>query len=1266
VQSGGPGKKPVTTNVVEIRVLPAPKLGWIPFNGEDPAQSLPRSYMKDETTTGLMVNFDIPGMFAYEIKRDGVIYQRLSIPGQATLLSAGKPDVPIMGQVVEVPYDVNLGIEVVKAKSITLNNYNVYPGQILVDQPAGPPVRPFALDKHTYLTDAYFPERPAVITAEDIGIIRGHRLVFFKVNPIQFNPMTRELKAYSNIEVRITYDRPAQIRRVARRIESPSFEKLLKALVLNYKAPNRFGQTDVHGIVALTEAGCSVIPSLAPPAHAQARVPGCDYLILTHGNFYTNPQDPNNPLNRLRDWKQRKGLTVRIVDVASLSGGATAAAIRAYLQNAYDTWYPVPAYVLLIGDYDLVPTDLGGVVHPDHGAATATDLPYAQVDGADYFPDLFMGRLSVDTMPQLTAVVDKILSYEQNPPANPNYYRDTSLVAEFEDSGSSPNDGREERPWIENVEDVRTFLQNNQYVVDRIYATNSGFPPQSPATPSPLQYSNGHALPNALLVPNYGWTGGPADISNAINAGRFLVTYRNHAGQTDWTRPSFTTGNIAALANIGLPSVVFSIACQSGWFDDPVTECFCEEFLRLGNQRGAVAILGATRNSYSGWNDYLMFGLYKAIWPAYAPNPDWSTADIWVPHPGIPVRETSPLYQMGQIHTFGKAFMANGYVASTERRLTFEMYHLFGDPEMPVWTREPAAFQVDCPEGIGSTGTQDFIVKATDNATGLPVENAVVTLMSSGTLVSSQFTNPDGVARFTGTYAPGDLNLTITAHNYRPYQGVIKVSSAGADLSPLEPTDGPVNQAIHVKGQNFAGNENVDIYLGNQLVKTQAATGGSFGQANDVDITIPAAYPLGLVNVWVKGQTSPGNRYAVDVFQVRQANLVDLYLYSQWDENTWTLHPGDNPTWDNPDIQLYDGANKVDSNNLVVGHEYLIKVTVHNAKNFEAKKVKVNLRWVQFGAGQPNSAWTPITPAPEVDVPANGTKEAEAHWTPAVTGHVCLQAELYHVEDINSANNKGQENCHVGPTSSPARVPFKIWNPTDKAAAMFLEVRQMSPAQPIWKTTVEHPDPQIVPPGGSTEGTVIIEPVQPSDCRQPADFALTGFIAGQVVGGVNFRISCGPEGLVGVGAAPWKCCLLWGVFLAALIAAIVFLAAALAGVWWAWQALAAAGFVLAVAGLFLLSSCVPAWWRCCAFWLLFGFGLVSALTLLICAVYAKKMMLWSAFAIVFAATAFLGWLLIAYCDAYYLVVGGFLLALLLLALMGFRQFRASAKIAQVD
>ncbi len=575
--------------------------------------------MKDETTSGILINFDVPGMFAREVEREGVMYHRLSIPGHAALTNFGEPELPIVGQIVEVPLGADLDIDVYKSESIYLNNYNVYPAQPPEVDTEPEPDAPFVLSEEIYTNDSYYPGELADFEAKDIGIIRGHRVLFLKVNPVQYNPTTKMIEAFSNIEVRIQYDHPAQIQRIDSRLDSPAFERLLEASVLNYKGLDRFPMPDPT-------------PS---PGEAQGRT-GCDYLILTHPDFYA-PKDPNNPLVRFRNWKQRKGYVTKTVDVTTLPLGNTTASIQDYIQDAYDHWEIVPTYILLVGDSEFIPTNYGAnhPFTPYGGAQVGTDLYYATVHGTDYFPDILLGRLSVDTLGEAEDVIDKIMNYERNPSNVADYYNNASLVALFEDDtdfagDSEPEDGIEDRIWIEAVEEIRTHLLNKGYGVQRIYATSSGFP-GDPASSIPDEYEDGTTLPAELQNANgFAWDGDTDDIEDAINNGRFLITYRDHGGRGSWSHPAFTRADVDGLNNSLRMPVIFSIACENGWFDNETdaaglgtaanSECVCEHFLRHDNG-GAIAIIGSTRVSWTGPNDFLMFGLNKAIWPDFIPNP---------------------------------------------------------------------------------------------------------------------------------------------------------------------------------------------------------------------------------------------------------------------------------------------------------------------------------------------------------------------------------------------------------------------------------------------------------------------------------------------------------------------------------------------------------------------------------------------------------------------------------------------------------------------
>ena len=334
------------------------------------------------------------------------------------------------------------------------------------------------------------------------------------------------------------------------------------------------------------------------------------------------------------------------------------------------------------------------------------------------------------------------------------------------------------------------------------------------------------------------------------------------------------------------------------------------------------------------------------------------------------------------------------------------------------------------------------------------------------------------------------------------------------------PDNGIVNHPFNIGGHKFSGSEDVNLYFDENLLDTKTTTAqGKFGQVGveNYSLTVPSGQPLGPVNVLAHGKNS--GRYAVDVFQVRTANPIDLYTYSQWDNTTWHLHSQGQRVWDNPEIQLYDSSgNPVASNNLQVGSNYTIKARIHNDTAYNAQAVKVTFKWANFGVGQPDRVWDHIRTVP-IDVPAHQVKEAQVPWSPPSTGHLCLLIEIYHVEDVNTANNKGQENCHVGPTSSPAVVDFEVWNPTPKPAMVYLELRQIMPkpddtneemSKLVWASWLKHPDPQLIPPGRMRNATVIIDPdkaIKPVRPGQKADFVLTGYINGEMIGGVHFTIT---------------------------------------------------------------------------------------------------------------------------------------------------------------
>jgi hypothetical protein len=1081
------GSAGYNTNAVETVVCNPPRDGWVPFRKDAKEGEPSRLVMKEATTLGLMVNVDVPGMWVRTIKTGGSVYQRLFLPAHGSTTDVGRPELPEVGQILEVPQDIAVTAELVQEESTVLKCYNVYPAQEL--RPEGDKIargEPLVkvVDDDIYGKDGFYPLAVSPVEQPDWAVMRGHRLLFLKLHPVQFNPVTRELKIYSRVEVRLKYSKPAQSKKIAKRLQSPAFEAMLGNLVANYLPLDR-----------MATEGSESDPKLRS---------GADYLIITDPAFHAT-NDPNNPADRLAEWKRRKGLITRVVDTSSIgSGTGTAADITTYLQTAYTTWDPAPTYVVLLGDAEHIVPHYK-TTHPDHAGMIGTDLYFATLDGTDYFPDLFLSRLSVNTAQQASDVVDKIIAYERQPPANAAFYDNLSAVGVFQDDNG---DGQEDFPWIAELETIRDFELGRGYTVDRLYVAD-----QPAGAPAPATYEDGTNLPAALRAPNAFPATNTNDIVTAIGNGRFLLAYRDHGHRTNgWSSAfPFDKWDAAGLANGNQAPVVFSTTCQTGWFDNETDaagegtgvndECFAEEFLRNANG-GTVGIMASTRDSWPGYNSFLSFGYHRALWPDFVPAPH-------APLPTQPPAAGPSLRHLGMVLVYGKTYMANAYGANDDRKRTFEMHHLFGDAETSVWTQQPTSLTVDHPQRVGSQGIQDFIVRVKDQPTGNPVASATVALTRPGQLESRAQTSPDGVARFTlSAPSAGDLNITVTEADHRPYEGTITVTAIGAELNRLSPSDGPVGQAIYVGGQGFDGAEQVKISFAGNLASTVNAAAGSFGQpGHDVTISVPPGAAVGLANVSASGVTS--GREAIDVFQVRSANALDLFLYSQWDSGTWNLHPGDNPVWDNPDIQLYEGANPVASNNLIAGHVYRVRATIRNGTPFLANNVTVTFKWADFGAGQPDDAWNPINPLATINVPANGTQFAEVTWRPPSTGHLCIKAEIYHLEDVTPGNNAGQENCHVGPTSSPVEIPFTIWNPTKSPAMVYLELRQLSQKGQValWGSWMKQPEPQLLRPGEKRVISVTVDPDRGGKTvSRQAEFSLTAFVGGKMVGGVEFRI----------------------------------------------------------------------------------------------------------------------------------------------------------------
>lgn len=131
-----------------------------------------------------------------------------------------------------------------------------------------------------------------------------------------------------------------------------------------------------------------------------------DYLIVTSENL-------KPAFEKLAQWKSVRGLNTKIVTVDNLTPFQIKEMISEYYERFYTNW------VLLAGDEENVPVK--NSIGLD-GDSAACDIYYAcfsndfvsnYYDGKSLDPDVYLSRLSVRTLEQANAIVDKIIQYEQ-------------------------------------------------------------------------------------------------------------------------------------------------------------------------------------------------------------------------------------------------------------------------------------------------------------------------------------------------------------------------------------------------------------------------------------------------------------------------------------------------------------------------------------------------------------------------------------------------------------------------------------------------------------------------------------------------------------------------------------------------------------------------------------------------------------------------------------------------------------------------------------
>jgi hypothetical protein len=523
-------------------VVAMPRAGWNTLGVS--ADRMPARKVIADQPGRTVLDITVPGVDISYLTKDGTTYQKVSLPYGGTTHEVGRPALPLITELVAIPDHGTVTVRVLNVQTTTISDANIFP---FLKPPLrdGSDVTPeFVLDKDIYQGRKPFPAEWA--TAASPIIWRDLRLAPVIIYPVRWNPETKELVIATSMRVEVVTEGSGGVSVKERHASKVSarFARMYQDRVVNWGSHS--------GGLDLASEG--------------------SLLIITHPSLY-------NSMLPFAEWKHQKGFQTSMVPLDEIGAYPTAQQIKDYIYDAYTTWATPPEYVILVGDYNLVPW-WNGV------NGSKTDHIYSTLEGNDYIADVVVGRFPVNSPEECDILVSKLVDYERDPYIMENGWYDAGMVFNSSD-GVDPENG----------------LKVRQILLDADFSIVDHF-----QEPMSNQVQN---------------------LIDALNDGRSWVFYIGHGNSTAWgsTTPYFTNATINALTNGRKLPVIISIACANADLDYVGEDCFAETWMTTAADRGASNILAFTENCAFYYTDTLGLGIMRSHFelgtPFFGDNVDY-------------------------------------------------------------------------------------------------------------------------------------------------------------------------------------------------------------------------------------------------------------------------------------------------------------------------------------------------------------------------------------------------------------------------------------------------------------------------------------------------------------------------------------------------------------------------------------------------------------------------------------------------------------------
>ena len=634
---------------------------WHGITKDSPAA--PVATLVSSSEKEVVVNFELGGFYTTNVKTPNGTQVTVSAGKMALELEAGAPQLPYEVIPVMIGDMAEMNVNVINSKYVDFENVEVAPSKGNFSRQINPEDVPYTYGA-MYQQDAFWPAAQASLDAP--YIIRDFRGQNILVRPFAYNPVTKTLRVYTDMTIAMTkVSNNGENQKAARKSNavktSPEFKASYSRRFINF------------------ENAAKAYPFVEDDG---------EMLVICADQFMAGMEEFVN-------WKNQSGRPTTMVSVTEV-GGNTDTGIKNYITNIYNDPNRNLAYVLFVGDYaHITPHSLG---------YERSDNWFGQIEGTDHYPEVFIGRFSVETDAHLANHVAKVLFYERDLQGDITW-GDKGMGIGYYGAGS----GHYGEDDYRHIDLIRDTLMHYTY---------------------------------SQVTEHHGGSGGDASqttISATLNEGVGIVNYCNHGSEYSWGVANYSTTNVNALTNDYKLPIIWSVACLNGKFNYS-PECFAEAWMRATDNT-----TGAPTGAIGG-----MFSWMSQPWqpPMYGQDEmvniltEWSGGDMFN-------------------HTLAGASL-NGNMSVIDKSGDTECHDtwiLFGDPSLMVRTTNPTEMNVTLNPSVLMIGMSSLEISA-------EAEYGIATLTNDeGVVASAKIIDGAATLEFPALNAVETLTLTVIGYN---------------------------------------------------------------------------------------------------------------------------------------------------------------------------------------------------------------------------------------------------------------------------------------------------------------------------------------------------------------------------------------------------------------------------------------------------------------------------------------------------------------------